>query len=74
MTNSAITKVLNKEALKDSSMSFGFRRFLVLPNRVKMNIQKAYLIETGKIDSHDYIVSFFGAMTEKEYKNYLILA
>ena len=74
MTNSAITKILNKEVLKDSSMSLGFRRFLILPNRVKTNIKKAYLIETGSIDSHDHIVSFFGAMTEKEYKNYLILA
>tara|TARA_R110000796_G_scaffold60642_6_gene140302 strand:- start:1386 stop:1610 length:225 start_codon:yes stop_codon:yes gene_type:complete len=74
MKNSAITKVLNRLELNDSSLSLGFRRFFVLPNRIKMNIKKAYLRNTGSVDSHDYIISFFEEMTEKEYKNYLIFA
>ena len=74
MTQAAITKTLKREELTDESMSLGFRRFFVLPNRVRKNIQLAHLLETGNIDCHNRIVSFFQAMTDKEYINYMKLA
>ena len=71
MTTATITKTLSKEDLNDNTMSLGFRRFFILPARVKKAIQMAHLLSTGNINSHNSIVSFFESMTDLEYVNYL---
>lgn len=71
MTAATITKILNNPDLKDESMSLGFRRFTVLPNRVQKNLMAAHLIQTGNIDYNQRIKDFFAEMTEDEYLEYL---
>lgn len=55
-------------------MSIGFRRYFVLPKRVRQNIHLAHLLETGSVNFHDRVVNFFGSMNEAQYVNYLKLA
>jgi hypothetical protein len=71
MKTSAITKALKNPSLQDESMSLGFRRYFILPNRIKVNIQTAHLIETGSLNWHDTVVAFFEAMTDNQYTEYL---
>lgn len=74
MTKSVITKTLRKLESTTEEYSKGFKRYFVLPERVKYNIGLAYYLETGSINDNEFIMSFFENMTEKEYKNYLAMA
>lgn len=71
MTNSVITTILKKPDFFDLNMSLGFRRFIILPSRVRNNLMLAHYLETKSTDCHNRIVSFFQAMTIEEYHTYL---
>ncbi len=71
MKASSITKTLKKKQLQDNKMSLGFRRYLVLPNRVRKNIQLAHFLKTGSTNWHSATVEFFQEMSQEEYLAYL---
>ena len=71
MTLSTVQRILADPTLKDSSMSMGFRRYTVLPRRVKLDIFKGFYAKTGSSNDHDYNVSLFENMSDAEYLKYL---
>lgn len=73
MENSVITKVLSNPILNDESMTLGYRRYSVLPQRVVRNLGIAHVEKTGKLDFVDHIKNAFQNMTDQEFKNYLRL-
>lgn len=72
MNIATYTKIVNSEDYKDETMSLGFRRWSLLPRKVRLNHFKAFYLSTGETNDHDYSVAFFGSMTESEYKQYII--
>jgi hypothetical protein len=72
MNAATYTKIAKSTTYNDGSMSLGFRRFTCIPNEVKINFDIACYLQNGTTDNHDYKVSFFGNMTEQEYKTYII--
>lgn len=74
MTQATITKTLANPELKDTKLSLGFRRYSVLPTRVRHAIGVAYLLAHKSIDHLESTKAFFEAMSEEEYVNYLKLA
>tara|TARA_R110000851_G_scaffold141057_3_gene278647 strand:+ start:2016 stop:2252 length:237 start_codon:yes stop_codon:yes gene_type:complete len=78
MTTATITKTINKlnsnlEA-EIGKASLGFKRFFVLPTRVRRALDLAIYLETKDLNTHQKKVDFFEAMSEQEYINYLKLA
>lgn len=71
MTKSLVTRILNSETLSDTSMSLGFRRYLALPSKKRLGLNVAHLLETGSMNAHARIVTFFEEMTSDEYRTYL---
>jgi hypothetical protein len=72
MTASTYSKIVKSENFNDNSMSLGFRRWFCLPNATRKNLGLARLIETGETNQHDFMVNFFGSMTEIEYKEWVL--
>lgn len=74
MTQATVTKTLANQELQDTKYSLGFRRYSVLPTRVRHAIGLAYLIANKSIDHLESTKAFFESMSEEEYVNYLKLA
>ena len=72
MTKATYTKIVKSANYNDTSMSIGFRRYLCLPNDKKLKANVAAYSQIGKTDTHDYIVDFFGKMSELEYQQYIM--
>jgi hypothetical protein len=72
MKASTYTKIVASSTYNDQTMSLGFRRFFCLPKAAKLNFSMAYYFQTGSTNDHAYAVNFFGAMTEQQYKQYVI--
>lgn len=76
MTNSAITKVLNKIDKLDNNYSLGFKRQHVLPRRVLSNFTESLILKGEKNASniHEKQKNFLGSLTKEEFINWLKLA
>jgi hypothetical protein len=78
MTTATITKTINKlNSNLESEIgkaSLGFKRFFVLPTRVRLALDLAIYLETTDLTTHQQKVDFFEALSEQEYINYLKLA
>ena len=73
-TKATYTRIKNSKKYNDNSMSLGFRRLHCLPQKIRTNIQKAFLIENkGEVSEFlGFATKFFNQMTEKEYCIYLM--
>jgi hypothetical protein len=65
------TKIANSKEYNDTSLSLGFRRWSCLPNKMRLNFNKAAFLKLGNLNIHSFSVDFFAAMTETEYCQYL---
>ena len=72
MNLATYTKIVNSLDYKNETMSLGFRRWSSLPSKVRLNHFKAFFLKTGETNDHDYSVTFFGNMSEIEFKQYII--
>lgn len=72
--NAAIyTKIAKSETYNNADYSIGFRRYVCLPNHVKVNLLvAAALKEKEGSTEYECVISFFQNMTEKEYRQYVI--
>lgn len=71
MTNATINKTMIKLEKETERMSLGFKRFFVLPNRVKKAMITAHFLNTGETNYHSDVVSFFQNLSKTEYKTWL---
>jgi hypothetical protein len=73
MNAATYTKIAKSKDYSDTTMSLGFRRYWCLPNNVRKNLNLAHMLQTGLVTgAHDVIVAFFAAMTEDEYRQYVV--
>lgn len=70
MTKQTITKILFKFASQPLEYSLGFRRYSVLPVRIKQNINLACILR-GENSHHDSFLPLFNLLTEQEFLNWL---
>jgi hypothetical protein len=71
MNAATITKTLAKLKSDTGPESFGFKRYLALPQHVRAKLHTAHYVETGSTNAHDRIVTFFTGLTEQEYVSWL---
>ena len=82
MTIKDYNRITGNKDYSDTTMSLGFRRYFMLPIKVKKNIVVKYMLETKTEDkrcsfdilndSEAYIKKFLSELTEQEYKNWII--
>ncbi|OIQ22041.1 MAG: hypothetical protein BM557_01290 [Flavobacterium sp. MedPE-SWcel] len=72
MNISIYNNIINSEIYKNKSMSLGFRRWNLLPQKIRLNFDKAMFLKTGSINIHKESVSFFEEMSEEEFKQYIL--
>lgn len=67
MNNTAISRVLNTIENSTEKYSLGFLRFHSLPQRVRTNIMKLHVQETGKTNYLPRIKAFLAGLTHEEF-------
>lgn len=83
MTIRDYNRITGSKDYSDTTMSLGFRRYFMLPIKVKKDIALKYMLETKTEnkrcsfdilnDAEAYIKNFLSELTEQEYKNWIIL-
>ena len=69
MTTSEITKTIKKLNIQPTYYSIGFRRLIVLPLRVRQNINLACVLKGESNDNS--MKEFLNTLTETQYINWL---
>ncbi len=73
MTKASITKTMNKIKNWVGPESLATVRQLCLPARIHRDIGVAYVVEHRTVKGwFDFSQNFFGSMTDKEFREYLV--
>lgn len=73
MNTANYTKIIACKDFNNESFSLGFRRYVCLPAKLKKSLSFDHMIKNKTLDGgHNEICSRFAAMTDLEYKNYVI--
>jgi hypothetical protein len=71
MNTKNVETVLNDVAECDGEYSLGFRRYIYLPDIVRLNMQKAHFLLNGGVSAMEAIKAFLAGMSQDEYKLWL---
>ena len=73
MNTANYTKIIASKDYNNQKFSLGFRRFVCLPAKLKKALSLEHMIQNNTLNGgHDEICARFTAMTEEEYKQYVL--
>lgn len=74
MEKDQANKIIEKSKSYSGHESFGFKRYMALPDEAALNMKKAHLIEGEELSTFvKRVTELFGGMTEDEYRNWLLI-
>lgn len=73
MKKATIERILKQIADCKDDKSLGYKRYFFLPNRVQLEMKKAYYLQTGRTNNFASIVDFLSSLSLSEYHTWLKL-